>query len=350
MTRILAAAFSAVLVSAAPAVADLAWTPGDSTVLNARIAEGEYGQVTSVLILQDGAVLHEGYYGEATAQTLHDTRSVTKTITGMAVGRAIGEGLITLETPVAEHFPDYAALIASDPRKAQITVRDLLTMSGPLECDDWNSFSRGNEERMYIVEDWTGFFWSLPARGYPYWQSPPSEQAYGRAFSYCTAGIQLLGELVERVSGEPFTEFVETRLFAPLGVEAFEWPRNGIGQAHMGGGLRLTTRDLAAFAELQRLGGVRDGEAILPADYVALSQTPHAVIPAGPGMEYGFTWWLQEVEGERVVMMNGNGGNRVMLFPDHGVTAVLTKTDYNTSQMHAQAAAFMAGEIMSRLR
>lgn len=329
------------------------WNEAAADTLKTRIGEGTYGTVTSVLILKDGRTLLEAYFNGAEADTLHDTRSVTKTITGMALGHAVGAGAVSLDQEAAQFFSDIAPFANPDPRKFEITLEDLLTMSCVLECNDWNQHSRGNEERMYIVEDWPSFFWDLPVRGYPAWVTKPEDSPYGRTFSYCTAGVQMLGEIVERATGTPFTDYVETHLFAPLGITSFEWPRNGLGQAHMGGGLKLTAHGLARFAEVQRLGGVRQGTRILDEDWTRASVTPHARIPDTPDWLYGYLWWLRpySVAGAdyRVAMMNGNGGNRVMVLEEAGLTVVLTKTDYNTRGMHQKSDAFLEEEILKRL-
>ena len=321
----------------------------DAAAITAAIGAETYGSVSSVLILSDGGPVYEAYFGEADAGTLHDTRSVTKTVTSMVVGAAIADGFLGLDTPVADLFPELRPFENPDRRKFEITVEDLLTMSGPLECNDWNEYSRGHEERMYLVEDWSAFYWDLPVRGFPAWQAPPEESPYGRAFSYCTAGVQLLGEVVERAVGEDFTAYAERRILAPLGIDRLEWSRNGQGDAHMGGGLRLTTQALGALGELYRTGGAE----LLPADWIAASLDHHAVIPDTPGWEYGYLWWLMpyEVDGQAywAAAMTGNGGNRVMMLPDHGVTLVFTNTDFNTRQMHQNAQAFFETEVVARL-
>lgn len=225
-------------------------------------------------------------------------------------------------------------------------------MSSPLECDDWNQFSRGNEERMYIVEDWNRFFWDLPIRGFPAWTKPPQRAEHGRAFSYCTAGVQILGEIVERAVEQSITEYAAQKLLTPLKISEFEWPQTGSGHVHLGGGFLLTTEGLAKFAELQRHNGTHNDQVIYSADWAEKSTTPHAAIPDTP-FEYGYLWWLMpyEVEGQphMAAAMTGNGGNRVFVLPDHEISVVFTNTDFNTSQMHQNAQKFFDTEIVARL-
>lgn len=336
------------LVSAA----DDRWS--DMSTLDDKVRNGDYGAVTSVLVMQNGKIVYEGYFNGADAGSLHNTRSVPKTITGMAVGAAVDDGLLTVDTPAASLFADIAPFENPDPRKNAVTIEDLITMSSILECDDNDNFSRGTEARMHNVEDWASFFWDLPIRGYPGWSEKPATAKYGRVFAYCSAGVEIAGQAVERVSGSTFQDYVGKKFFQPMEITRFEWQENGLGEAHKSGGLSLTARGLAKFAEMQRSGGFYNGRRILSETWTAEAIKPRAVASHDRNLEYGYLWWLSsyEVAGEQYgsYFMTGNGGNRVVVMPNHGLTIVITKTDYNKRGMHQKTNDFFEKEIVARLR
>ncbi len=322
-------------------------TPASAGLSAARLAAmetairaGEFKKVTSVLVARHGRLVYEGYFGGADATTALNTRSATKTVTGMLIGIAIDRGSLSgVDAPVLRFFPELQPVANPDPRKAKITIEDFLTMSSLLECDDWNSFSRGNEERMYLIEDWTRFTLDLPIKGFPPWATKPKDSPHGRSFSYCTAGVFTLGRVLERATKTRVEDYARTHLFGPLGIDKAEWPLSPLGLAQTGGGLGLTARSLARLAQLYGDGGVRDGRRLVSADWVKKSITPQVRID--DDTEYGYLWWLKSFPARdrpdrkfAAYFMSGNGGNKVAVFPDLDLVAVVTAANYNTLGMH----------------
>lgn len=305
--------------------------------LDDAIENGEFGRTTSVLLMQSEQILFERYYDDGGVDALRNTRSVTKTITGMLTGIAVGDGTIESADarilPFIDHDPQHP-----DPRKSAMTVEDLLTMSGPLECNDSNPWSRGHEERMYTIEDWPGFFLDLPIRGFPAWQMRPEDSPHGRAFSYCTAGVATLGAVIESATGQQLEDFAQARLFDPLGIDRQQWQFSPLGLAQGGGGLALSTRSLAKLGRLYVLNGRFDGQQIVPHSWVGQSISPKAVVPDQQGFEYGYLFWLRSYahngHSYKAALMSGNGGNKVAIFPELDLVAVITTTNFGQNNAH----------------
>jgi len=298
------------------------------------IQAGEFKAITSVLIARHGKIIYEHYFDSDGSEGLRNTRSATKTVTGTLVGLAVDRHLLPgANARVMDYFRDKQPLQNPDPRKNDITIEDFLTMSSLLECDDENQFSRGNEERMYLVEDWAKFTLDLPIRGFPGWTQKPSESPYGRNWQYCTAGPTTLGVLLERAFKRPLPDFARDYLFSPLGISKVQWQFQPLGAGMTGGGLGLRSRDLLKFAQLYLNGGSWNGKRILSADWVKASITPHA--NARDDTDYGYLWWLQTFHGGgrdwRSWGMYGTGGNKVVVFPNQEVVVVLTTTNYRVS-------------------
>ena len=292
------------------------------------VQSGEYKQVTSVLIAQDGKLVYERYFDEGGAEARRNTRSATKTIAGMLVGLAISDGKIrSVDDPVLPYLHYDRPIENDDPRKRRISFADLLTMSSLLECHDENQYSRGNEERMYLVEDWVGFYWALPHRGFPAWTPKPADSAHGRAFSYCTAGVTTLGVALGAALREPLERYAERRLFAPLGIRGAAWQRLPLGPVQAGGGLALRTRDLHALGQLVLQRGRWNEQALVPEAWVAAMTAPHARM--ADGTDYGYLWWLHAFPGDlRTQAMNGAGGNTVQVIPALDAVVVITASNF----------------------
>jgi CubicO group peptidase (beta-lactamase class C family) len=320
--------------------------------LEAAIRSAEFKKIGSVLIARHGKLAYEAYF-EGDAATLRDTRSATKSITDALIGIAIDEHKLSgTDARILALLPERARKIQNaDPRKSAITVKDFLTMSSPLECDDWNDASRGNEERMYVVEDWAQFILDLPIRGRMHVGETVEAPPYGRNFSYCTGGVFTLSEVLEKATGKRTDRYAIEKLFQPLGITNAEWVYSPMNVPQTGGGLRLTSRDLLKIAQLYLDGGEWRGKRIVSEAWVHNSTQPHARIDEAT--EYGYLWWLKSFKsGDKsypAFFMSGNGGNKVVAIPALDMTVVITSTNYSTRGMHEQTEKILTDYVLAAI-
>ena len=317
--------------------------------MESAIRTEQFKKITSVVIARNGKLAYGGYFSGSDVNTVMETRSATKSITSILVGIALDQGLLTsVDTPILSFFRDKEPLQNPDPRKEKITVEDLLTMSSLLECDDSNDFSRGNEERMYLIEDWSKFALDLPIRGFAPWATKPKDSPYGRSFSYCTAGAFLLGRVLERSTKIPVQEFAKRNLFDPLGIAEADWKFSPLSEAQTGGGLGLRSRDLLKLGQLYANRGVWNGKRIVSENWIKVSTQPHVRID--DQTLYAYLWWLKSFKsGEQAhpaYFMSGNGGNKVVVLPDLSMVVVITSTNYNTKGMHEQTEKLLTDYVL----
>jgi CubicO group peptidase (beta-lactamase class C family) len=142
-----------------------------------------------------------------------------------------------------------------------------------------------------------------------------------------------------------------THLFAPLGITRWEFARSPAGEPMTGGGLRLSSRDLATLARMVRDGGKAGGTQVVPAAFVRAATTVHRA--ALPGQDYGYLFWHRVYHASCASaegwFMSGNGGNAIVVLPALDAIVVITRTRYNTKGMHQQTVKLIEDEILPSL-
>lgn len=324
---------------------------GSMMELKTQIEALQPKKLSSVLVMQDNQLLFESYFNGTKADDLHDIRSASKTLTSLMFGVAIKDGFFEGETDkVLDTFDNYKNLPHSGSKKQNMTYFDLLTMTGPLECDDMNNYSQGHEERMYLTYDWVGFFLNLPIRANPPWEPRMGDNAYGRDFSYCTAGISITAAAIEKQSGMRFSDYTAKTIFKPLGISEYQWQYNGAGITQGGGGLRIKPRDLLKIGQLVLNKGRWQGQQIIPRNWLDKSLRSYSSSIEELKGTYGITWWQFPYPYKEGLVSAfaaaGNGGNYLFVVPELSLAAVITSTAYNTPYMHKQTHNIFAKVIL----
>ena len=317
-------------LAAFAAMLSLCWAPiaqaqpiPDLTLeeLEARIEDGDLGKIRALALEVGGETVYRKRFGKGELADKVDIRSAGKSITALAVGAAIADGdLAGVDVAV---WP-YLGSKRGAPFNA-ITVLDLLNMASALDCNDWERRSPGQEERMYPKRVWRDFALGLPEREFT-----RDKRGIG-PFSYCTAGVFLLGQVVEKAVGERFDLYVQRRLFDPLGIDGADWRRSQSGEVQSGGQLTISDEALLKIGRMVMDGGEWEGEQILPIGWLrAMLKPTHQM---GEHVHYGNLWWFSAIRSRRgfegAAMMKGNGGNIVALVPSMDAVLVVQSESYN---------------------
>ena len=203
-------------------------------------------QLHSIMVVQHGKVLEEKFFVPDTAHILH---SVSKTFTSTAVGFAIAEGLLKLDDRIVDLFPESLPEQVSD-TLAKVTIRHLLTMNSGHGTDPTYAVRSGDG-------DWV--------KGFMEW---PFEYEPGTCYCYNSLGTYVLSAAVQKVTGQKVVDYLEPRLWQPLGIEKPYWQESPAGINTGGWGLFLKTEDLARMGLCILNGGKYCGKQVIPADWV----------------------------------------------------------------------------------
>jgi CubicO group peptidase (beta-lactamase class C family) len=308
--------------------------------LKAKEEEDVFKNISSVVVLKNGKILIEEYFNKADRNTLHDVRSVGKTFASTMVGIAISDGYLKSEDQTLKEFYDLRSFKNYSARKENTTIKELLTMSSPLEGNDNNGKSAGNEESMYPTSDWVRFALDLPI-----------DTAYTKGeWHYFTAGVVVLGDIIHKSVPGGLEKYTDEKLFKPLGITNYKWQYTPQKVANTAGGIRMNSLDFAKYAQLYKNVGKWNGKQILPKEWVDKSFTKHKSIPGREKEYYGYLFWNKtyQVNGKdyEAFYCAGNGGNHIYIFKELPVVIVVTATAYNRPYAHSQVHTIMQDYVL----
>lgn len=271
-------------------------------------------RMRSLLVASNGRLVVEEYFGGARANTLHDARSVTKSVVSALTGIALERGDIrSLDDPVADYLGSLVTDL--DPDKGAITIRQLLTMTSGLEWDETGGF--GSYIEWIRSDDPLGYLLARPFAAAP-----------GEEFNYNSAAVHLLGVVVQQATGSELPTLARSTLFDPLGISRSPWEPLGNGFWNGGAGLDLRPRDLLRFGQLFLQRGSSGGRQLIPADWVDASTAARFDwrfdLGALRGISYGYLWWVVPGAGDPLYFAWGHAGQYVIVVPDLFLVVVAT--------------------------
>jgi CubicO group peptidase (beta-lactamase class C family) len=289
--------------------------------------------VKGVLVVRNGYVVFENYYQGSDRSDYHHVFSVTKSVISALVGIALKEDRIeSLDPRLSEFFPEHFGP-GTDPRKRQITLENLLTMTNGFRLNSFYN-NKGLERIMFsddVVESSIG---------------QPMAKEPGEEFNYNNSDAHLLSAALTKTTGQSALAYAHENLFGPLGIDSdpdasieadpanfrrfeqagFVWADDEQGNSVGAFGLKLTARDMAKLGYLYLQDGRWEGRQIVPRGYVRAStreQVETDYSPAGGPGGYGYLWWTRKVEGYRAFYAAGSGGQLIYVIPELNLVAVI---------------------------
>ena len=279
----------------------------------------EHPDLKGIVVLCGGKRVSETYFNGDTAESLHDIRSATKSITATLMGIAIQRVLVhSVNDSIALYLPG----LPHD-GKQNITIRDLLTMRSGLAANDDDPLSPGNEDNLDKASDWLKAAYAAPIKEQP-----------GRTYVYCSLNAFLTGVIVSNAARMPLDEFARKNLFGPLGIDRFNWLKAAGGQTKGQGNLSIRTRDLAAVGQMYLNRGVFQSKRVVNPEWIEQSWAKLVSISSSDPYAdfYGYMWYSRDeptgTDRTLVHFASGNGGNKIYVVPSRQIVIAITSSAY----------------------
>lgn len=297
-------------ISPLPQGPPLAMPPGYDDWVTERI-------VTSMLVLKRGQIVHEAYYQGTKAEDRRISWSVAKSYLSVLFGILVDEGhIVSLDDLVVKYAP---ALRGGAYDTA--TVRNVLQMASGVTFDEDYLNYHSDINRMGRILAFGGKMDEFAARLTESFATP------GEIWQYTSIDTHVVGMVARGATGRDIPDLLSEKLITPLGMERVPYYlTDGMGVAFVLGGLNITTRDYARFAQMILQDGMWQGQRVAPADWIKASTTPSA--PTLPGeIGYGYQWWIPVGAAPGQFMGRGIYGQYIYIDKEADVVIVTTGAD-----------------------
>lgn len=262
------------------------------------LEKDERANIHNIMVIKDGEVISECSHPGYDVNIRHLSHSMSKTITGMAVGLLINEKKLSLDTKLVNVFPEFTP---SDKRFKDITTRHLLTMSTGVPFSEVGSVTENA---------WTRAFFESKLSFAP-----------GTNFAYNSMNSYMLARMVTRITGASLMDYLTPRLFAPLGIKNVFWEIGPEGIEKGGWGVHLSCESWAKLGVMMLGGGIFEGKRILPKEWVSASISTEMQAPESAGdYNYGYQIWVHRTESQ--FLFNGMLGQNVWVCPKNNIVVV----------------------------
>jgi CubicO group peptidase (beta-lactamase class C family) len=274
-----------------------------------QAADSSIDAMNSFMLVRHGQVVAEGWWGPYEARTPHVLYSLSKSFTSTAIGMAIAEGKLGLDDEVLKFFPDEAPAQPSVNLRA-MRVRDLLRMSTG-HVTEPQLF--GQVDSAMRSATWVKRFFAHPVPFKP-----------GTHFLYNSPATYMLSAIVQKVTGQTVLDYLQPRLFEPLGIERPTWVQSPEGIDAGAYGLSVRTEDIAKMGQLYLQKGQWNGRQLIPTAWVeeaTARQTSNGSSPRSDWDQgYGYQFW-QSRHGYRG---DGAFGQYMLILPKYDAVVAIT--------------------------
>jgi CubicO group peptidase (beta-lactamase class C family) len=277
----------------------------------------ELDTLYGLLVIRNDRLVAEQYFNGGSVGQHVALASVTKSYTSALVGIALEQGcLSSVDQRLIEFFPEYADQV-TDPRKEQITIREMLQMRSGYP---WEEATPPYLDQLFVSNNWLPHIVDFALTSDP-----------GTVFGYSNFTAHLLAVIVARACESDLLSFGNQHLFSLIGAQVGYWPRDAYGYFFGSGDISFTARDAAKFGLLYLNDGFLGWTEIVPSNWVEESLQTYSEGIYGDrigrylrDIGYGYLWWSARAGSHHFNYAWGHGGNLIVLLDELDMVIVTT--------------------------